>query len=132
MDRDLFLAILAMDSYNRGYGAGIKDLPVSGKIGNATILDIPLPEGSEAVGFYAIAYKNIDTGEVVIAYRGTDNPGFSADKGTGGSDPLNGYGLALGYTPDVQDATFGVDQLRLARRGGRRLRAVLPVRHERG
>ena len=40
MNRDLFLAILSMDSYNRGYGQGIKDLPtVLGvtKIGNATI-----------------------------------------------------------------------------------------------
>jgi hypothetical protein len=26
MNRDLFLAILSMDSYNRGYGVGIKDL----------------------------------------------------------------------------------------------------------
>ncbi len=27
MNPDLFLAILAMDAYNRGYGAGIKNLP---------------------------------------------------------------------------------------------------------
>jgi hypothetical protein len=26
MNRDLFLAILAMDSYNRGYGAGVSKL----------------------------------------------------------------------------------------------------------
>ncbi len=27
MNRDLFLAIFAMDAHNRGYGAGIKNLP---------------------------------------------------------------------------------------------------------
>ena len=37
MNRDLFLAILAMDSYHCGYGVSIKDLPESGQIGNATI-----------------------------------------------------------------------------------------------
>jgi hypothetical protein len=41
MNRDLFLAILSMDSYNRGYGQGLKNMPTvlgSTKIGNATIL----------------------------------------------------------------------------------------------
>lgn len=37
MNRDLFLAILALDSYNRGYESGIA-LPISIKIGNATLL----------------------------------------------------------------------------------------------
>ena len=35
MNRDLFRAILSMDSYNRGYGVGIKDFPESGWIANA-------------------------------------------------------------------------------------------------
>ena len=39
MSRDLFLAILSMDSYNRGYGPGIKLRPDSGMLGSATILD---------------------------------------------------------------------------------------------
>jgi hypothetical protein len=42
MNRDLFLAILSMDSYNRGYGRGIKNLDVAigqTRIGNATISD---------------------------------------------------------------------------------------------
>jgi hypothetical protein len=41
MNEDLFLAILAMDSYNRGYGAGVKGLEVNAnitKLGRATIV----------------------------------------------------------------------------------------------
>ena len=34
---DLINAILSMDSYNRGYGSGIKGLDPSGSIGNFTI-----------------------------------------------------------------------------------------------
>lgn len=59
MSRDLFLAILSMDSYNRGYGAGVKNLPVSGKIGKANIgegAETLLTKGTaEAAGFYALA-----------------------------------------------------------------------------
>jgi hypothetical protein len=71
---DLFYAILAMDSYNRGDGSGISGLDETGKIGNVTIREFKVEEqeGWQDAGFYAIAYKNIDTGEVVIAYRGTD------------------------------------------------------------
>jgi hypothetical protein len=36
--RDLFLSILAMDSYNRGYDVGITGLDEEGELGNATIL----------------------------------------------------------------------------------------------
>jgi len=36
MNRDLLLAILAMDSYNRGYDKGI-NLPVTNRIGNALV-----------------------------------------------------------------------------------------------
>ena len=65
---DLFRAILAMDSYNRGYNAGLDvydGIPLSG-IGAATIND----DSTEALGndangkaideyasFYAIAYN---------------------------------------------------------------------------
>ena len=58
MSRDLFLAILSMDSYNRGYGAGIKDLPETGTLGRSTIREFGEDEqvGWEAAGFYAIAY----------------------------------------------------------------------------
>lgn len=86
MNRDLFLAILAMDSYNRGYDQGVLLNPedsTTGQneadrpIGNATIIDVPLPTGSASAGFYGIAYDmtgvaGFAPGETVISYRGTD------------------------------------------------------------
>jgi fermentation-respiration switch protein FrsA (DUF1100 family) len=78
---ELMLAILAMDSYNRGYNAGIKS-PNAGPnegltgnmIGNASIesqssslLDSP----SRNASFFAISYSY--NGQTVISYRGTDN-----------------------------------------------------------
>lgn len=87
MNRDLFLAILAMDSYNRGYGAGV-NLPTRvTHIGRAEILpdseQRPQITRGQAAGFYAIAYdvsqmKDAEgkslfgTDGTVIAYRGTD------------------------------------------------------------
>jgi hypothetical protein len=80
MNRELFLAILSMDSYNRGYGTGIKDLPDTGAIGRAKIIAFPdsIKTGWEATGFYALAYDVSGAGiegltGTVIAYRGTDN-----------------------------------------------------------
>lgn len=81
--QDLFMAILSMDSYNRGYAAGIgseadglgsaSDRTV--KIGNATIsgnlADYGLAAEAQAAGFYAVAYDW--QGQTVISYRGTDN-----------------------------------------------------------
>ena len=90
---ELMYAILAMDAYNRGYNPAI----VLGgtNIGTATIgSDELLPEGSEAAGFYAVAYAW--NGETIISYRGTDNPGLWADEIAGGSDVWNGYGLGVG------------------------------------
>ena len=78
MNRSLFLAILAMDSYNRGYSQGIRLLTASGAIGSATITSDSLILGGDPddrydarAGFYAIAYSW--NGERVISYRGTDN-----------------------------------------------------------
>ena len=103
---DLIYAILAMDSYNRGYGTGIRGLldTTTSKIGNYTIYDSKRDAQAFAAGFYAIAYKNgTDT---VIAYRGTD---FNIGKDLalnspqrGGSDATNGYGIALGGTATAQ------------------------------
>jgi len=83
-----------MDSYNRGYGAGIGDgenvvdgvdadgLGEAGKqVGGATVIDVDLPDGAQAAGFYAVAYEitdgsaieGLNTGDTVISYRGTDN-----------------------------------------------------------
>ncbi|WP_084646956.1 calcium-binding protein [Mesorhizobium sp. WSM2561] len=80
MSKDLFLAILSMDAYNRGYATG---LAVEGnQLGVATIStdseevfrDPSAPEetptAAQAADFYAIAYDW--NGERVISYRGTD------------------------------------------------------------
>lgn len=70
MNNDLFKAILAMDSYNRGYSAGIdlnkydsegNILNSNGtKLGGVTILgdsSLALGEVAQQDGFYAIAYQ---------------------------------------------------------------------------
>ncbi len=81
--KDLLLAILAMDSYNRGYDEGIKGLGgVGSKIGAATFKqESSTIERSVEVnaGFYAAAYEL--PGETVISFRGTDDLDlpFSAD-----------------------------------------------------
>ena len=69
---ELMYAILAMDSYNRGYNPGI--LLSGSNIGTATIgSDELLPAGSQEAGFYAVAYEW--NGETIISYRGTDSKG---------------------------------------------------------
>jgi hypothetical protein len=61
-----------MDSYNRGYDPGIAGLGGADTyIGNARLLNIPIPQGSESSGFYASAYTL--GSETIISYRGTDN-----------------------------------------------------------
>ncbi len=81
MKRDLFLAILALDSYNRGYGVSVGGLLPSGNLGNAVIVNDSLALGGtpddredEAAGFYAIAYELPpgyieDLSGTVISYR---------------------------------------------------------------
>ena len=81
MNRDLFLSILALDSYNREYGAGME---ISGStIGNANIisrasLGIDQAEYADwqSAGFYAVAYDvsnvaGFSSDDMVISYRGT-------------------------------------------------------------
>ncbi len=101
ISKDLFLAILSMDAYNRGYAAGISDGgagdtdglgdAVGTQIGNATIAAKSSSEANSdgvAAGFYAVAYDT-QYGKV-ISYRGTDNPDIlgSAD---GASDVWKGW-----------------------------------------
>lgn len=75
----LMNAILSMDSYNRGYDAGITLTGTS--IGNASLsidsseLGTVNPDGiggdrDENIGFFAQAYDY--NGETIISYRGTD------------------------------------------------------------
>ncbi|AXX98822.1 hypothetical protein [Profundibacter amoris] len=62
ISKDLFLAILSMDSYNRGYGAGIElsdavDTQIGGaKISKTSEQIAEMSAEAQAAGFYAIAY----------------------------------------------------------------------------
>jgi hypothetical protein len=115
MNRDLFLAILSMDSYNRGYGQGIRNLADSGQIGGASILTFPnsVRAGWEAAGFYALAYtvtgvSGMADGTTVIAFRGTDVAVTAPWNATEASDAWNGFGLAVGNYRSPQ-AQLAVD-----------------------
>ena len=99
MDDTLFRAILAMDSYNRGYGAGISNLVDTG-LGTATILfdaedSESFPQGeddaAQDAGFYAIAYQLSD-GSKVISYRGT--PRHRAGDARIASGRVGGHGFS--------------------------------------
>jgi len=70
----VFKAILAMDSYNRGYGSKLSNLgeSVTDKIGNYYISNTKGDLDAQSVGFYSVAYQHNDTGAQVISYRGTD------------------------------------------------------------
>ncbi len=98
---DLIYAILSLDSYNRGYGSGIRGLDEAGHIGDFSIRQFNIGERDNwsDAGFYAIAYTNTSTGEVVISYRGTDTNSDQTAKGAGNSDARYGYGIALGAAP---------------------------------
>ena len=98
MNRDLLLAILAMDSYNRGYNQGLKFTQNSDNsgtaIGNAIVSNRSSSDTNSAAykaGFYAIAYDW--QGEKIISYRGTD--GLIRDA-------ITGYGIALGTAGTTQ------------------------------
>jgi hypothetical protein len=78
MDRDLFLAVLSMDSYDRGYGQGVTGQTVEPnvtKLGNAIIgadssvlvdeSDSPL---DSALRFYRLAYDVTDAAVDHAAY----------------------------------------------------------------
>ncbi|WP_284166135.1 hypothetical protein [Frigidibacter sp. SD6-1] len=103
-EKDLLLAILSMDAYNRGYGAGIGDgVNVDAKgndidglgqigstVGSARVINDDVSEAAQAAGFYAVAY---DTPYgTVISYRGTDSTPLS-DTNT---DRIHGWGIGVG------------------------------------
>lgn len=102
-ENDLFLAILSMDAYNRGYNHGIEGLGELGSgIGNATIItdSETTPATSDTgdlLNFYAAAYNY--NGETIISYRGTDNPAI-LDIGTG--DFWTGWLFGTGVTAGTQ------------------------------
>lgn len=93
MSNDVLLAILALDSYNRGYGAGVVDegasdqdgLGETGNIAGMTLItraDLEISAAQydawKAASFYAVAYQDA-SGNIVISYRGTDDPTLGAD-----------------------------------------------------
>jgi hypothetical protein len=84
ISNELFHAILAMDAYNRGYGAKLTGLSdaVGTKLGKATVIGSAT---DAADGFYAIAYEL--NGKKIISYRGTDDTTFFSTS----SDLWNGW-----------------------------------------
>lgn len=114
ISKELYLAILSMDAYNRGYDAGISDgknvdasgndidgLGEGGQIGLAVVrhpLSLGVSETDHAAwqtaDFYAVAYTmGADApeglaGKTVISYRGKDNPGLRGGAVSGGAGLL--------------------------------------------
>ncbi len=110
LTRDLYLAILSLDVYNRDYDDVVR-LAESDRIGEAGILGLGGidPDGSlyaawQDEGFYAIAYDTSGIaavgGDLILSFRGT-NPNFWNPE-TGGvpilRDAWNGWTAALGLS----------------------------------
>ncbi len=98
----LMKAILAMDSYNRGYNEGLQITTgnvIGLQVGNYTITqqsDILNGSAEVDASFYAIAYQY--NGETVISYRGTDSL----------IDPITGWPVGAGAETAPQ-ATMSFD-----------------------
>ena len=114
---ELMLAILAMDSYNRGYNQGISGLGGTGTLIGTAVLGASsnTAERSDAVAasFFAQAYTW--NGQTVISYRGTDQPGL---------DYENGFGIGQGIQLSPQ-GLMAIDFYRSAiGQGDRRWRSL--------
>ena len=107
MNPNLLFAILSMDSYNRGYGAGLKFGANSDSavmvIGNVSVASHSSDDPNStavAAGFYAISYTvnsnanvaGLSSGQTIIAYRGSDSL-FGTTPVIG--NPVNEYAPAL-------------------------------------
>jgi hypothetical protein len=123
MNTKLFDAILAMDSYNRGYnygidlGGGENSQAVGTEISNLKIVNnsaLALATGkAQADGFYAIAYQftsGPNAGQVTISYRGTDSLGLFNNDNIG-SDILYGYGPGAAQAIGNPATTEALDAL---------------------
>ena len=84
MNREVFLSLLALDSYNRGYGQSVLlrdgDNAVGQNelgrlIGTARVSAQNITQSAQQAGFYAIAYEW--NNETIISYRGTNFPDLS-------------------------------------------------------
>ena len=105
MTTELYMALLSMDSYNRGYGQRLNVVAAGGsitQIGNATIGTDALPAGAVSAGFFAQSYTL--NGQKIIAYRGTDDQfrltSLIAD--IAASDVWNGYTSSVGLPYNTQ------------------------------
>lgn len=111
MDRDLFLSVLSLDSYHRGYGPGLyfDRLGVSGSnIGLAQLDDAKGDLAAQSIGFFAQSY--LWNGEKVISFRGTDSD-LSLLSGSWWSstdDQWNGWGIGAG-SPDGPQAEMAIE-----------------------
>jgi len=91
---DLFDAVLAMDTYQRGADGAILSARLGNTLGTGSAVAFAPPgtglaTGADApFGFFAQAYRLSD-GSTVIAYRGTD-------QGFGLSSPDFKYGFGVG------------------------------------
>ena len=107
MNANVFHAILALDSYNRGYGANVNGLSQTAgtRIGTATIVANGEDTNgvAQAAGFYASAYNW--NGQNVISYRGT-NPNFGSltdfYNSPGVADIRHGWTLGAGFAGGSQ------------------------------
>jgi hypothetical protein len=112
MSKELFLAILSMDSYNRGYGAGLGSeedglgSAIRTKIGTATVYDTKGDTAAKSAGFYAISYTWGN--ETVISYRGTDNPD-ALGLNRGASDVWSGWITGTGTLINARQAALAAE-----------------------
>lgn len=104
---ELFLAILSMDAYNRGYNAGFSNIidedigldsnsglgGVGSEIGDAVVVRQDNSEQAQSIGFYAVSYQW--GGKSIVSYRGTDNLNFPFSSS---NDIANGWINATGTT----------------------------------
>ena len=109
MKSDLFTAILAMDSYNQGYGANL--VTNASSIGNADVIArqaVGITDSAyqnwQSVGFYAIAYDTSHVADyganTVISYRGTNTTAPTEFA----KDFLHGWSLFTGVGSNSQAA----------------------------
>ncbi len=107
MNYEVFLSLLAMDSYNRGPGSGLRSLGTSGFIGPARVVTDsdnffgqPDRDEASAAGFYAVQYIWNDMR--FISYRGTNAQfDFSSPQAffnsPGARDVWNGWSVGAGF-----------------------------------
>jgi serralysin len=105
ISKELFSAILALDSYNRGYSENVNLDPAATRIGNAVLSarsDTELGSAGRNASFFAQAYTLTDStgvgtlssGQTIISFRGTDDPAID--------DVMNGWTVGFGFPAGSQ------------------------------